>query len=87
MAAVEPERALERLGRPLAFAAQRLDPCRQVVRGPLVAAPWVPAAEDEATSIIASAPSETEPSRTLIVRGMVKEGSNALFAWVTCIPF
>ncbi len=41
--------------------------------------------DDEANSIIASAPSETNPTHTWIVRGMVAAGSNRLFAWATCL--
>lgn len=41
--------------------------------------------EDEGNSIIASAPSEADPTHTWIVRGMVDAGSNTLFAWATCI--
>ncbi len=39
----------------------------------------------EANSIIASAPSETDPNRTWVVEGMVDAGSNTLYAWATCI--
>jgi hypothetical protein len=41
--------------------------------------------DDEANSIIASAPSETDPTHTWVVRGMVAAGSNRLFAWATCL--
>ncbi|HZO05982.1 MAG TPA: hypothetical protein VFB52_06320, partial [Solirubrobacterales bacterium] len=41
--------------------------------------------QDEGNSIIASAPSEADPTHTWVVRGMVDEGSNTLFAWATCI--
>lgn len=41
--------------------------------------------DDEANSIISSAPSETDPNGTWIVRGMVDAGSNSLFAWATCL--
>jgi len=42
--------------------------------------------EDEPNSVIASAPSETEPNRQWVVRGMVSDGSNSPFAWATCLP-
>jgi hypothetical protein len=42
--------------------------------------------DDELNSIVHSAPRETDPNRTWIVRGMVNAGSNNLFAWATCIP-
>lgn len=41
--------------------------------------------EDEGNSIIASAPSEANPTGTWVVRGMVDAGSNSLFAWATCL--
>jgi outer membrane murein-binding lipoprotein Lpp len=41
--------------------------------------------DQEANSIIASAPSETDPRRTWVVEGMVAAGSNTLFAWATCL--
>ena len=41
--------------------------------------------DDEANSIIASAPSEQDPSHTWVVRGLVPTGSNTLFAWANCI--
>jgi hypothetical protein len=41
--------------------------------------------EDEANSIIVSAPSDTKPSTTWDVRGMVAAGSNTLFAWANCL--
>lgn len=41
--------------------------------------------DDEANSIIASAPSEQDPSHTWIVRGLVPAGSNTLYAWANCL--
>jgi hypothetical protein len=41
--------------------------------------------DDEPNSIIFSAPSETDPNGTWIVRGMVDAGSNNLFAWANCL--
>jgi hypothetical protein len=41
--------------------------------------------DDEANSIIASAPSETNPRRRWVVRGMVATGSNTLYAWASCV--
>jgi hypothetical protein len=41
--------------------------------------------DDEANSIIASAPSEADPNQTWVVRGMVDAGSNTLFAWANCL--
>lgn len=41
--------------------------------------------DDEANSIIASAPSEADPNQTWVVRGMVAAGSNTLFAWANCM--
>jgi hypothetical protein len=41
--------------------------------------------DDEANSIIVNAPSETDPSHTWEVRGMVNAGSNLLFAWANCL--
>lgn len=41
--------------------------------------------EDEANSIIANAPKESDPNGTWVVRGMVDSGSNNLFAWATCL--
>ena len=41
--------------------------------------------DDEANSIIYSAPSNTNPNRQWDVRGMVDAGSNVLFAWANCI--
>jgi hypothetical protein len=41
--------------------------------------------KDEGNAIIASAPSETNPSTTWVVRGKVDAGSNTLFAWATCL--
>jgi hypothetical protein len=42
--------------------------------------------QDEANSIIASAPSEADPNRTWVVRGMPTGGSsNTLFAWANCL--
>jgi hypothetical protein len=41
--------------------------------------------EDEGNAIIASAPSETDPTHTWVVRGMVDTGSNTLFGWATCL--
>lgn len=40
---------------------------------------------DEPNSIITSAPSETDPTHTWVVRGMVDAGSNNLYAWATCL--
>jgi hypothetical protein len=39
----------------------------------------------EANSIIASAPSESDPNQTWVVEGLVPVGSNTLFAWATCM--
>lgn len=41
--------------------------------------------DDEANSIIYSAPSEQDPGKTWLVRGHVPAGSNTLFAWATCL--
>jgi hypothetical protein len=41
--------------------------------------------DDEANSIIASAPNEADPNRSWLVRGMVDAGSNTLFAWANCM--
>jgi hypothetical protein len=41
--------------------------------------------DDEANSIIASAPNEGNPNSSWVVRGMVDAGSNSLFAWATCL--
>jgi hypothetical protein len=41
--------------------------------------------DDEANSVLTSAPSESAPNRTWIVRGMVAAGSNTLFAWANCL--
>jgi hypothetical protein len=41
--------------------------------------------DDEPASIISSAPSETHPSATWIVRGFVPAGSNTLYAWANCL--
>jgi hypothetical protein len=41
--------------------------------------------DNEANSIIASAPSEGDPNQTWVVEGQVDAGSNTLFAWATCI--
>lgn len=42
-------------------------------------------ADNEANSIIYSAPSESTPSRSWVVRGFVPSGSNVLYAWATCL--
>lgn len=42
-------------------------------------------ADDEASSIIYSSPSEGSPSKTWLVRGFVPSGSNVLYAWATCL--
>ena len=39
----------------------------------------------EANSIIASAPSESDPNQTWVVEGLVPTGSNTLYAWATCM--
>lgn len=42
--------------------------------------------DKEANSIIASAPSESDPNKTWIVEGLVSGGSsNTLYAWATCL--
>jgi hypothetical protein len=41
--------------------------------------------DDEANSIIYSAPNEADPNRSWLVRGMVDAGSNTLFAWANCM--
>lgn len=41
--------------------------------------------DKEANSIIASAPSETDPNQTWVVEGQVPAGSNTLYAWATCM--
>jgi hypothetical protein len=41
--------------------------------------------DEEANSIISSAPNEADPNRTWLVRGMVDAGSNTLFAWANCL--
>jgi outer membrane murein-binding lipoprotein Lpp len=41
--------------------------------------------DNEASSIIYSAPSEADPAHTWIVRGFVPAGSNNLYAWATCL--
>ncbi|HEX2280293.1 MAG TPA: hypothetical protein VHG52_00895 [Thermomicrobiales bacterium] len=44
--------------------------------------------DDEASYVIASAPSEADPSGTWVVRGLVPAGSNVLYAWANCLgPF
>lgn len=42
--------------------------------------------DNEANSIIYSAPSESSPGQTWVVRGYVPAGSNTLYAWATCLP-
>jgi hypothetical protein len=42
--------------------------------------------DNEANSIIYSAPSQTTPNRVWTVRGMVPAGSNTLYAWANCLP-
>jgi hypothetical protein len=43
-------------------------------------------AQDEANSIIASAPGEVAPNKTWVVRGMPTGGSSTtLFAWASCL--
>ena len=41
--------------------------------------------DQEANSIVASAPSETDPNQTWVVEGMVDAGSNTLYAWANCL--
>ncbi len=41
--------------------------------------------DEEANSIITSAPNELDPNRGWLVRGMVDAGSNTLFAWANCL--
>lgn len=41
--------------------------------------------DNEANSIIYSAPSESDPAHTWVVRGFVPAGSNNLYAWATCL--
>ena len=41
--------------------------------------------DEEANSIIFSAPNEADPNRSWLVRGMVDAGSNTLFAWANCM--
>jgi hypothetical protein len=41
--------------------------------------------DDEANSIIHSAPNDADPNRSWLVRGMVDAGSNTLFAWANCM--
>ena len=41
--------------------------------------------DKEANSIIASAPSESNPNTTWVVEGLVPAGSNTLFAWANCL--
>lgn len=41
--------------------------------------------DDEANSIIASAPDEGNPNQAWVVRGMVDAGSNTLYAWANCL--
>jgi hypothetical protein len=41
--------------------------------------------DNEASSIVYSAPSEADPSHTWVVRGFVPAGSNTLYAWASCL--
>jgi len=41
--------------------------------------------DKEASTVIASAPSETNPNGAWVVEGMVDAGSNNLYAWATCL--
>jgi len=41
--------------------------------------------DDEANSIIHSAPNENNPEQSWLVRGFVPAGSNTLYAWATCL--
>lgn len=41
--------------------------------------------DSEASSIVYSAPSESDPTHTWVVRGFVPAGSNNLYAWATCL--
>ncbi|HET6830077.1 MAG TPA: hypothetical protein VFH44_01885 [Solirubrobacterales bacterium] len=43
--------------------------------------------DDEPTTIVYSAPSETNPNTTWTVRGLVPTGSNTLYAWANCLQF
>ncbi|HZO05427.1 MAG TPA: hypothetical protein VFB52_03505 [Solirubrobacterales bacterium] len=42
-------------------------------------------ADNEANSIIHSAPKESNPEQSWVVRGFVPSGSNTLYAWATCL--
>lgn len=41
--------------------------------------------DNEASSIVYSAPSESNPGQTWVVGGFVPSGSNTLYAWATCL--
>lgn len=41
--------------------------------------------DDEANSIIASAPDEGNPNQAWVVRGIVDAGTNTLYAWANCL--
>lgn len=41
--------------------------------------------EDEPNYIISSAPSETDPNRTWVVRAKLAAGSNVLYVWANCL--
>ena len=41
--------------------------------------------DDEANSVIYSAPSDSTPSKSWVVRGFVPSGSNVIYAWATCL--
>lgn len=41
--------------------------------------------DNEANSIIYSAPSDSNPGQTWVVGGFVPSGSNTLYAWATCL--
>lgn len=42
-------------------------------------------ADNEANSVIYSAPSESAPGKSWTVRGFVPSGSNVLYAWASCL--
>lgn len=41
--------------------------------------------DKEENTVLASAPSDQNPNSTWVVEGMVKEGSNNLYAWASCL--
>jgi hypothetical protein len=54
-------------------------------KGGLVVAGGFAWSDDEANSIIHSAPNDNNPEQSWLVRGFVPSGSNTLYAWATCL--